>query len=84
MGPLLGYSVSLGDMRTLYTRNGFANLDKVIKDHIDGWVAADMAIRALDNVFFYLDAANYDEHQAIKKLETMDKDPNVEIVGALI
>lgn len=79
VGPLTGYSVTINELKKIYIRNGFQNME-VMKSHIDKWVAAEMAIRALDNVFFYLDIQDFDEAAALRKLEAMDGD----IVGMMV
>lgn len=86
LGPVYGYSVSVADLRKIYTRNGFSNLDAVVTSHIKGWENAEMAIRARDRVYFFLDTTVYEEKKAYDRLMELSESmpEGVIVVGDLL
>lgn len=71
IGPLLGYSVTTEELKKLYSRNGFQNLDLVTLNHIEIWIYADMAFRHNENIFFYLNRNDLGSRSAYEKLEEL-------------
>lgn len=68
MGPVFGYSVSKIEIKVLYARNGFQNIDAVVTAHINRWRDGKLAREIRGRVFFYLNRSLIDDDDAYWKL----------------
>lgn len=82
VGPVAGYAIQASELKKIYIRNGFQN-PEIAHKHVDQWQIAQMAFRIRENIFFYLDAENFEEREAYDELirQYTDDERDMKILG---
>lgn len=81
---IIGYSASVKEIRTLYIRNGFQNIDDILLRHIKQWGLAGMAFKINERIYFYLDEQDWSDRDSFDRLiKTADSAgmPDLTIIG---
>lgn len=68
IGPVVGYAIPRKELKKLYSRNGFQNLELIVTRHVEQWIAAEMVFEIRENIFFYLDPDDVGDRNARNEL----------------